>query len=68
MKSIVIVNGDEGDWLGVYLDGVLVYQGHSIEPSRLLEIIGISHTNSTVPMNGGGHLPRTLAGVKGYGG
>lgn len=38
---VTIVNDDTGDWLGVYLDGRLVYENHSVTPARLLEAVGL---------------------------
>lgn len=68
-KAIVLVSNDEGDWMGVYVGNDLVYQGHSIEPSRLLEIIGVSHTNyRDYSMGDDSHLPRTRDELKGFGG
>ena len=31
------------DWVGVYVRGRLVYEGHSIEPIHLLELAEINH-------------------------
>lgn len=34
---------DMDDWLGIYLDGKLVYEGHSITPGMLLSLLNIPH-------------------------
>lgn len=44
MSAITLVFNDEGDWMGVYKQGVLVYEGHSIEPTHLLDLIGLSYS------------------------
>lgn len=68
-KTIIIAYDDEGDWMGVYLDGDLVYQGHSISPSMLLSVIGQTHTSATGPFcDETGRLPRSLHSLKGFGG
>lgn len=39
MKTATIIdNGD--DWVGVYIDGKLVTQGHRIDPRELLKQLG----------------------------
>lgn len=30
------------DWVGFYVDGKLVYEGHDIEPMRVLDEIGVT--------------------------
>lgn len=44
MSAITLVFNDEGDWMGVYKQGVLVYEGHSIEPTYLLDTIGVPYS------------------------
>jgi hypothetical protein len=44
MPEITLVFNDEGDWMGVYLRGKLVYEGHSIGPTHLLDLIGLSYS------------------------
>jgi hypothetical protein len=45
-KSVVIVYADTGDWMGVYdTAGALLHQGHNVEPDRLLQIVGVTHTS-----------------------
>jgi hypothetical protein len=36
--EIVIVNSDEG-WTGMYLNGNLVYEGHSLPADRAVDIV-----------------------------
>ena len=49
------------DWMGLYIDGVCVYQGHDIEPGHLLEILGIEHESRWVKNHG--HLPKQINDV-----
>lgn len=58
----VLVHSDDGDWMGVYdaVTHALLYQGHDIEPSRLLQILGVTHTDMYGVRILGSHLPRTL--------
>lgn len=36
-----LVRDDEGDWIGLYENGLLVYENHSISERKLLELVGI---------------------------
>lgn len=29
------------DWIGIYIDGGLVYEGHDIEETKLLDLAGV---------------------------
>lgn len=44
MKSkVALVHGD--DWMGMYVDGKLVAQNHSLSPADILEALNISYTD-----------------------
>jgi hypothetical protein len=43
-QLITLVRAEAGDWTGLYQDGKLLYEGHSVDDSRLLELLGIEHT------------------------
>jgi hypothetical protein len=65
-KGIIIVNGS--DWMGIYRNGELIYQGHDIQPHRLLELLG--HKYKRVEADGDwlasrGALPTSFSEVKG---
>lgn len=62
---VTLVHDDSGDWMGVYIDGALRYQGHSIEDSKLLELVGVDHTyvTSYISSVGESHLPDALEDV-----
>jgi hypothetical protein len=57
MARITIVDGDSGDWVGIYKDGKLLDQGHSFEPGEVLDLLGIPYNEVRVPIPRGGHLP-----------
>lgn len=57
-KTITIVTNDN-DWEGLYVDGQLVYEGHEIPRSVLLEAVGV--VAETVVVEIDGSLPDTLA-------
>jgi hypothetical protein len=37
--KITYVQNDEGDWCGLYVDGSLEYEGHSMPASFLMDIL-----------------------------
>lgn len=60
-KEIVIVDGDEGDWVGLYLDGVLVYEDHLLEASYVLKKLKIKFKEFEATVDG--YLPKKLTDV-----
>lgn len=48
MAKITLVHDEYGDWVGVYVDGKLVYENHSIGDTMLLEEIGVDFTHFDV--------------------
>lgn len=51
MARVQILASDEGDWLGIYFNGKLVYEGHSISPVELLEQIEVDHDYQSLDFN-----------------
>lgn len=49
MKKVLIVRSGEGDWEALYIDGVKVYENHSIPTFILLEKLGVDVTYFTHP-------------------
>jgi hypothetical protein len=41
MKTITLVNGD--DWRGIYVDGELRWEGHSLDGRNVLDVLGIDY-------------------------
>lgn len=44
--KIHFAHSDSGDWIGLFVDGKNVYEGHSISESTLVEKLGLSYTTS----------------------
>lgn len=44
--KIDIVNSDEGDWTGLYVDGRLMCEGHSLSPREVIEALGFELNSS----------------------
>jgi len=66
--EVVIVSSEEGDWQGLYIDGELKYEGHSIPIFILLKELGIEENTREV---GNDYLeehemPKTLEGFGDY--
>ena len=64
-QKIVIVSGD--DWQGIYIDGQLKYEGHSIRPMDIFEVLGINHEQFECDfewLEERGRLPKNLEEVK----
>ena len=41
--EILVVSSTEDDWVGVYKSGDLVFQGHSVSGTQMLEALGIPY-------------------------
>lgn len=39
MPHITILDADSGDWSGLYVDGKLSFEGHSIDERQLLQLL-----------------------------
>ncbi len=63
MPQITFVNSEDGDWVGVYLDGKLVQQDHSLDCDDILDILKIEYKSYWVNMEDGSRLPGDLAEV-----
>lgn len=66
-SRIVFASSEDGDWIGLYIDGVLVDEGHSIPAERAVDYVlgALGHDVSDGRSCGAwlsddGHLPRTL--------
>ena len=40
-----IIRSEDYDWIGLYHDGVLLHEGHSIQEEDLLKVLGIDATH-----------------------
>lgn len=64
MTQINYVQGD--DWCGLYIDGKLVHEGHSIDVTQILSILDIAHHITYVNddwMYSRGRLPENFGWV-----
>lgn len=57
---LTIVESTNGDWIGVYKSGKLVFEDHMIEPVRLLKLAGVSFEYTRVEVPQGGYFPKSL--------
>jgi hypothetical protein len=63
--EVTIVNGD--DWVGLYVNGKIVVQGHSLTPHEILGAVDIIPKEINPDMewlDNIGHLPENLSEVK----
>lgn len=44
-KRITFVDDHSDEWIGIYIDGKLVGQGHSFQPEQVLQLLGIDFDN-----------------------
>lgn len=42
------VHSEGGDWVGLYVDGELVFSDHSLTPEKVLTILGIPYTEEDI--------------------
>lgn len=60
MKQVAYVTDVSGDWEGIYVDGKLVDESHSLDPRRVLEAIGVQFTHHNTDLKDSGSLPDNL--------
>lgn len=41
--SLHIIRSEDYDWIGLYRDGKLLHEGHSIQEEDLLKILGLEY-------------------------
>lgn len=69
VDEVVIVSGAE-DWEGLYIDGKLVSEGHSIRVHDVLDALGVTLTRINLDdkqesqLERKGSMPKTLKGVQ----
>lgn len=64
-KKVVFVSGD--DWEGLYIDGKLVLENHSLEPRQVLDKLGIKYERRDADaewLADTGNLPQDLKDVE----
>ncbi len=63
---VFVSDAQEGDWEGIYVDGVLKAQGHTLDNGQILEAIGVSARHIDVKtewIENAGHLPENLSDI-----
>lgn len=58
---VQIVCSDEGDWEGLYIDGELKDQDHTLSVGDVLAALGVTYETYSVEMGNGSHLPAKAA-------
>lgn len=60
---ITLVKDTGGDWIGVYRDGILLAQDHSIGAERMLKLLDVDFESREMFIEG--KLPENLSEVVG---
>jgi len=63
-KRIDIVAAEDGDWEGLYIDGKLAAEGHSLDTRRVVEALGFTVGWRSVDMRNGSNLPQNIDELK----
>lgn len=65
-KDIVLVNGEDRE--GVYVDGELKYEDHTLQSSELLDVLCVKHECKDIDeeffVSSNGRLPKCLKDCK----
>ena len=64
--DVKLLFADEGDWVGLYVDGKLVDQGHTLSANQILDAVKIEHEEVGMEFaaNGWRSCPPTYAEVE----
>jgi len=63
MKQVAYITDASGDWEGIYIDGKLVEEGHSLDPRTVLEAADVPFTHRETDLKELGSLPENLEDV-----
>ena len=55
-----LMHSEDYDWIGLYVDGKLIYEDHSIDERLMLELLGHTFTEEERPLHLVGRCPPTL--------
>lgn len=47
--GIVLVHSQEGDWVSLYQNGVLITENHRLDPEDVLDALGIGYRSYEAP-------------------
>lgn len=66
--KVNLLHSEDHDWVGIYVDGKLVDEGHSFTPEMVLEAIGVKHQSLDIDFEAAdwGRCPATYAEVETY--
>lgn len=59
--NVTLVRDEGGDWIGLYVDGVLKAEGHSLNEHEVLLSVGVQHDTVWRDMSRGDRLPYKLS-------
>lgn len=65
--KINLVQSTDGDWEGIYVDGILKEEGHSLSPWHILKALGLDFSHHDVDFESCGisSLPMNLEQIYG---
>ena len=68
LPKVNFLHSEDHDWVGIYVDGKLVDEGHSFTPEMVLEAIGAKHQSLTMDFEVAdwGRCPATYAEVEAH--
>lgn len=49
MSKVLFVSAESGDWEGMYVDGELKCEGHSLQCTEILKALGIKYERRELP-------------------
>lgn len=58
--TITLVRDEGGDWIGLYIDGKLAMENHSLNENDMLRALGIGYQSYEIDMSAGDPLPQKL--------
>lgn len=62
--KIDIVMSDDGDWEGMYVDGVLKCEDHSLDAQQVLYALGLEFHWKETFIRDGGRLPHNFSDLR----
>lgn len=63
MKQVAHISDVSGDWEGIYVDGKLIAEGHSLDARQTMEAIGVEFEHRETDLKDSGSLPDKLEEV-----
>lgn len=59
--TFIVMQSDDGDWQGLYRNGVLLAEGHSLDVGDTLTALGVPYTFEERDLSLSGRCPETLS-------